>query len=218
MKPLRVEFELVGPIGRPARPIHLDSLIAHQLVRRDLPPDADIPSIRQRIDNLPLQRADIGGDWVWMASSLAFEWTTPPTQEFAVRAVRAPIIAEFQLAGLFTNRRPETKIDTSRGTFKAATYAHEMQWAKKAIAFCLGDENEISDLLQRIESIGARRRLGGGQVRRISITEDPSALDLWSRRYLPAGAECGKLVEGAYRLPLFDRSHQTMIRDNSLTL
>lgn len=218
MSPLRIEISLAGPIARPVRPIHLDSLIAHQLVQRDLPPDVDIPTIREKIASLPLGRAEIGGDWVWMASSVAFEWLTPPAQHFAVRAVRAPAIAEWQLKGIFTNRKEDSAIDTARGTFKASTYAHEVQWARRAVAYCVGDKDKIVDLLSRIENIGTRRRLGSGQVTSIEVIDDPQAEKLWQRRYLPAGAADGRLVEGAYRLPLFDRTHQTIVRDNSLVL
>lgn len=217
MTPLRIDITLVGPIGRPARPIHLDSLIAHQIVQRDLPPNADIPAIRQKIEELPLERRDVGGDWVWAASSVAFEWRTPPSQNFATRSVRAPTIAEWQMQGIFTNRREESAIDTSRGTFKAAVYAHELQWAPRAVAYCIGDKDEITDLLANLESIGARRRLGGGQIANLEVVEDPVAKDLWPHRYLPMDAAAGIPVEGAYRLPLFDRSHQTIVRDNSLT-
>src|SRR5690606_6525986 len=115
MTPLRIDFHLVGPLGRPARPIHLDSLIAHQLVQRDLGSDAEVARIREKIGALPLERAEIGGDWVWMASSIAFAWETPPSQHFAARAVRAPKIAEWQLQGIFTNRNEASQIDTARG-------------------------------------------------------------------------------------------------------
>lgn len=216
MKPLRINFELVGPIGRPARPIHLDSLIAHELVQRDLPIDADIPSIRSKIEQLPLERGDIGGDWVWKASTLAFEWMTPPAQRFAIRAANADAIMEWQQKGLFNNRRADSSVDTSRGVFKSAIYAHEIQWARQAVAYCIGDEDEVTALVSEIENIGARRRLGGGRVARITVTPDEQANELWMRRYLPNGAPEGRLVEGAYRLPLFDRTHQTVVRDNSL--
>lgn len=218
MQPLRIEFTLAGPTGRPARPIHLDSLIAHQLVQRDLPPNVEIAAIRDAINKLPLERLDIGGDWVWAASTLAFAWDTPPQQHLATRSFRGPAIAEVQLAGLFSNRKSSAPVDTTRGIFKTALYTHETQWARRAVAFCIGDKAEITDLLGRIEHIGARRRLGGGRVVSVDIVEDEAAHELAKRRYLPAAASEGRMVEGAYRLPLFDRAHQTIVRDNSLTL
>ena len=216
MTPLRIEIDLVGPIERPARPIHLDSLIANLLVRDEIPHETDVATIRERIADLPLERADVGGDWVWKASTLAFDWSSQPMQEFATRAIRPQAVAEVLKTGLITNYGIDTKIDTARGQLKSATYAHEIQWARAAVAYCVGDRVRLTDLLSGLESVGARRRLGNGRVREVRIVEDVRAADLWMRRYLPQDAEVGTMVEGAYRLPLFDRSHQTIVRDNHL--
>lgn len=216
MIPLRIEIDLVGPVERPARPIHLDSLIANLLVTRDIPHETDVATIRSHIERLPLERADIGGDWVWKASSVAFDWTTPPMQEFATRAIRPAAVAEVVKSGMLTNFGIDTKIDTARGQLKSATYAHEFQWARAAVAYCIGDQAEIEGLLQGMQSIGARRRLGNGQVSAVRVIDDERATALWSRRYLPQDADAGRMVEGAYRLPLFDRTHQRIVRDNHL--
>lgn len=216
MTPLRIEIDLVGPVERPARPIHLDSLIANLMVRRDMPHETDVATIREHIAHLPLGRADVGGDWVWKASSVAFDWTTPPMQEFATRAIRPEAIAEVLKTGVISNFGVDTKIDTARGMLKSATYAHEFQWARGAVAYCIGDRVQLEDLLDGLESIGARRRLGNGQVSAVRVLEDDRATELWQRRYLPQGAEAGRMVEGAYRLPLFDRTHQRIVRDNHL--
>ena len=216
MTPLRIEIDLIGPVERPARPIHLDSLIANLMVTRDIPHETDVATIRAHIDRLPLARTEIGGDWVWQASSVAFDWTTPPMQEFATRAIRPEAIADVLNTGMITNFRPDTKIDTARGQLKSATYAHEFQWARAAVAYCVGDQAEIEDLLDGMESIGARRRLGNGRVSAVRVVPDERATVLWKRRYLPQHADEGRMVEGAYRLPLFDRTHQRIVRDNHL--
>ena len=216
MTPLRIEIDLVGPVERPARPIHLDSLIANLMVMRDMPNETDVATIRAHIETLPLGRVDVGGDWVWQASTLAFDWTTPPMQEFATRAIRPDAIADTLKTGLITNFGVDTAIDTARGQLKSATYAHEFQWARGAVAYCIGDRETLTDLLSGLESVGARRRLGNGRVSALRVVEDVRARDLWMRRYLPQGAGVGRMVEGAYRLPLFDRTHQRIVRDNHL--
>jgi len=216
MTPLRIEIDLVGPVERPTRPIHLDSLIANLMVTRDMPHETDVATIRAHIETLPLGRVDIGGDWVWQASTLAFDWTTPPMQEFATRAIRPDAIADTLKTGLITNFGVDTAIDTARGQLKSATYAHEFQWARGAVAYCIGDRETLTDLLSGLESVGARRRLGNGRVSALRVVEDARAASLWMRRYLPQGASVGRMVEGAYRLPLFDRTHQRIVRDNHL--
>lgn len=216
MTPLRIEITLIGPVERPARPIHLDSLLASQVIRRDMPMETDIQKIRTRIEDLPLEREDIGGDWVWKASTLAFEWTSQPMQEFATRAIRPEAIANTLKTGLINNFAINTRIDTAKGSLKSAVYTHETQWARSAVAYCVGDLDEIERLLQGLDSIGARRRLGNGRIKAVEVHEDMRAHNLWSHRYLPAEAKAGRLVEGAYRLPLFERTHQRVVRDNQL--
>lgn len=216
MTPLRIEMDLVGPVERPARPIHFDSLVANLMVGRDMPGETDVATIRGHIERLPLERAIVGDDWVWKASSVAFDWTSQPMQEFATRAIRPQAVAEVVKTGLINNFGIDTKIDVARGMLKSATYAHEFQWARMAVAYCVGDRDEIGDLLRDLHSIGARRRLGHGRIRAVRVVEDAAASTLWMRRYLPAGADVGVPVEGAYRLPLFDRAHQRVVRDNQL--
>lgn len=214
--PLRIEMDLAGPMERPADPIHFDGLIAHLLVKRDLPADATIDRIRTTILALPLERRETGGDWTWAASTIAFEWTSPPMHGFATLAIRAAEISRFQETGAFTNRKPETKIDTSKSTFKAGVWARERQWAARAVAFCIGDEEEVRDLLSRLEQIGPRRRLGAGMVTGTRVVVDGRAHDLWSRRSLPLHDGLGRLAEGSYRLPAFDVANRTIVRTRPL--
>ena len=198
---------------RPVNPIHLDGLIANRLVRRDLPADTHLDLIKTRILELPLARMEVGGDWVWAASTIAFEWTAPPSQAFATLAIRAHEIAPIQASGIMTNRAPDTKIDTARGQYKAGTYARDRQWAARAMAFCIGDEEQIRDLMTGLDQIGPRRRLGAGVVTGVEVVQDERALDLWRRRSLPVGADGpGRLAEGAYRLPPYDPANRTVVR------
>lgn len=218
MKPLRIEMKLAGPIARPASPIHLDSLIAHRLVARDLPTDALISDIRAAIADLPLERREIGGDWVWAASTIAFDWISPPMQQFAVKAVRPYDVAEKLNSGIISNMRDNSMINTASGPLKSATYAYEQQWASRAVAYCIGDEAELTALLGDLDQLGAKRRLGYGRVTEVAIVEDSRAETLWKHRNLPFGADAGVLAEGAYRLPLFDPAHRAVVRVNSLEI
>lgn len=216
MQPLRIDFHLGGAVSRPAFPIHLDSLIANRLVQKTLPFEADVPTMRAAIEDLPLERREIGGDWVWTASTIAFDWAAPPQNNLATKAVRAQEIAPFIGARMLSNFRPDTKIDTGRGAFKSSLYTYETQWALKASAFCIGDKVRIAELLEGLDQIGTKRRLGFGKVIDLEIFEDDRANDLWMFRNLPAEANVGRLAEGAYRLPLFEPKHQGVIRHNPL--
>ena len=219
MTPLRIDIMLAGPMERPADPIHLDSLIAHLLVKRDLPPRSAVPLIHAKILELPLERRQAGSDWVWAASTIAFEWITPPSQAFATLGIRAGDIAPIQRSGFISGRAPNTKIDTARGEFKAATYARDRQWASRGVAFCIGDEEEIRDLIGNLDQIGPRRRLGAGRVTNVVVSHDERAQNHWAKRTLPSDyCGPGRLAEGAYRLPLFEPENRKVVLLNPLEI
>lgn len=213
--PMRVEFMLAGLVGRSHHPIHLDSLIAHELIRTRYGLSPTGAQIEDALLDLPLERRTIGGDWVWAASTIAFEWKGPPVQLAGTRALRAPEIQK-HIDVIAKAKRTHT-IDTTRGKWKADQYAASLQQASAARAYLVGDRMKIEPLLKGISTLGARRRHGTCVVSNVALIDDEAAANQCMRRYLPAASNiAGRKREGAYRLPMFDHRNQTIVIDNQL--
>lgn len=217
MEPLRIDFVIAGLVGRGPHPIHLDSLVAHQLVRRDLGPSPDPKDALELLEKLPLARRTIGNEWVWAASSIAFTWSGPAVQFPGTRAFRASTLAAD--LDVIARTKITSQINTGSGHWKCEQYAVEAQQATNAVAYAIGMRDELTDLLGRIHTIGARRRHETAAVISVTITPDETAEHRWQCRYLPRQAEItAPLREGAFRLPLFDRANRTVIKDNHLRI
>ncbi len=215
MKPFRVEFELTGPMTRPDHPIHLDSLIAHQLVKTTLLLGASVAEMRAATADLPLQKMIVGEDWIWAASTLAFNWSSAPFQDVGIRNFRSCHIAKY--VDVLSGVKFTSKIETDRGIQKTEQYAVSMQYADTAVAYGIGDIAKIQSLLEGIETLGARRRHATMAVLSVKVIEDNRGHDLWQKRYLPPSNRLNEvLMQGAYRLPLFDVEHRTIIDNNQL--
>lgn len=212
MTPLRIDFEINGPIYPQAHPLHLDSLVASQIVLAAAePPTAE--ELQTILDTLPFEKANYRSDWVWKASALQFQWQGLPAHESWTMKVNAPDLYRLMEEGVL-DERPTSLLDTVRGKWKAGQGVHELRWAKSATAWAVGDEAILRDHLGTLDQIGIKRRLGAGRIRRVTIVEDPQALNLWSSRYLPVAARLGTAVEGAMRPPYFARDQQQMVLNN----
>ncbi|WP_447410695.1 hypothetical protein, partial [Clostridium perfringens] len=77
------------------------------------------------------------------------------------------------------------KIDTQRGTFKQLFKFYPVRQVSKATAWCIGDEEELGNLLDPasgiVTALGAKARMGHGMVRSFSIVEDREALERWQQ-------------------------------------
>lgn len=213
MTPLRIEFEIDGPVYPQAHPLHLDSLVASQMVlSRADPPDAD--ELQKILANLPFEKALFGSEWVWKASAVQFEWDGLPSHESWTMKIDPADLYRLMEEGVVQDMKPTSKIDMARGPLKAGQGVHECRWAKTAHAWAVGDKDRLQQQLETLHQIGTKRRLGAGRVRRVSIVEDPEALTRWASRYLPAAAKLGIAVEGALRPPYFARDQQQMVLNN----
>lgn len=213
--PLRVDFTLAGVVGRSPHPIHLDAMIASHLIRSQFGLAPTQEQADHALANLPLEKREIGDTWVWAASSIAFEWTGPASQVTGIRAFRAPDIAKH--CDVIRGKRGDAGIDTGKSQWKSEQYANPIQQASRARAYAIGDLEAIRTLLEGMTSIGAQRRHNPANVIGVTVEPDPAALDLWVRRYLPFAADIkAPCREGAYRLPMFERGNQTVVKDNHL--
>ena len=196
-------------------PIHLDSLVAYARYQSALE-SGEQGEIRDLICQLPLSKMTKDDLWVWQASALMFEgvssagmrrWTrkTVIPHDYATRLAdgviergRKPtgLVAEAKVKNSAAlrdkNGEPKLyaqKIDVVRGDMYNNLEAYPVRYAKKAIAYCIGDADKLEMLLNPemgfLTAIGKRVRLGHGKISGFHIIEDDAALELWGRRILP---------------------------------
>lgn len=215
MEPLRIDFYLNGAITRSPHPIHLDSLIAGEIIRHLPMTENRDTQIERVLANLPFAKLHFGEEWVWAASTIAFRWTSPALRMAGVKRNSAENIAMNSpvIAGL----KPQHKIDMNRGKWKPAQWATNLQESDHAIAFAMGDKARIEDALAGVTTLGSARRYLSAEISRIEVSCDPRAKSLAARRFLPPNAIDGlPLREGALKMPLHLRQHQTIVADNHL--
>lgn len=215
MTPLRIEFLLAGHMERPAMPLHLDSLVAFARNQKAIE-NKETGLIRDIIQDLPLSKEVRNESWVWQASALSFEGVDNVGMRHWTRKTVIPDYFAMEIASGFIDRgrKPSASIedsrkqnlkslttkegdpkhfalivDTVRGQTKSELQAYPVFVASKAVAYCIGDADELEALLHPdvglLTHIGKRTRLGHGKIVGFSITEDSTALDLWKRRILP---------------------------------
>jgi CRISPR type IV-associated protein Csf3 len=196
-------------------PIHLDSLVAYARYQRALEAK-ESGAIRDVILDLPLVKETRDNAWVWKASALVFEGVASAGMRHWTRKTVIPDHYAMELASggiergrKFTGSAEEAavknlkaisnkdgspsyfaqKIDTVRGDMKNDLQAYPVFVASKAVAFCIGDADELEMLLDPemglLTHLGKRSRLGHGRITGVSITPDNAALEMWKHRILP---------------------------------
>lgn len=199
MDPLKVTFELGTPMVPSAYPIHLDALVAYAITAKALAAGGDldgVQKVRSLADALPFASETRDGKKVWQASALIQEsvsvsgirmWTrkTDP-YDYAARMANGDIKSRTKMDEM---KPYALKIDTQRGILKNAFQFYPVKMVNKAVAWCIGDIDELENLLQPesgwLTHIGARGRVGHGLVQRVTIEPDPLAQQNWKLRVLP---------------------------------
>lgn len=183
-------------------PVLLDALLlAAQNVRRPLPFSPE---------NLPLATVTghtwPTGQFVWLASALAVQWTGPATDRFITRnAMTTDTLND-------TSSHGGKVADAARGLSKVTRKRIQLRCAVAATAWCVGDRGAVEDLMRNIHAIGAQRRQGFGELRSVSITTDESARKRAWWRPLPGphpddqyGATGRFMAPGRATPPYWDR-------------
>lgn len=230
MKPLRLTWRLSSPIATSGYPIHLDALVAFALTSKKLQLLDDEPgdredqqtTIRELARELPLQKAERGGDFVWKASALkpTEGSTTGHGMRFWTRRTDAVDYADTFKRGLLhlradpENLKPYSMvIDTNRGLLKNGYKFYPVKSIAELEAWCIGDPDALQELLDPaagspIASIGARGRSGHGLISSFSMVEDRRAEDLWSQRAMPWTYPGAVEMEIATKPPYWDQGNK----------
>jgi CRISPR type IV-associated protein Csf3 len=212
--PLRIECSLATPWIPSAYGVHFDGLLAWAAVERQLPgrleemageePDAAVRDVCQEFANLlPLARREIGGRSVWCASTL-FPIGQSSSRQYAFSCVTPVHDMLRKIEDAVLPRKGGSTIDTARGWAMSRGHGQgnsifaEARHVAGLQAWCIGDPDDIADLLQEVRGVGAKTRLGFGRLHtRVAfaggedvpdwrIVEDPRAETYWMLRNLPA--------------------------------
>lgn len=200
MEPLRVELTLQTPMIEPAFPIHLDALLAWAAVEEATELSRRDPLTAQ--EELPLQRV---GE-VWAASALQFTQVATPTTTFTTKRTDVGLIADSLNTGAVT--RAANKLSLNSGPFRQALTFHQTRQPESAVAWCVGERSDIERLLDRISYLGARRRLGHGEIGSRIVSTDKSAHTRWKERIMPEPADGYFPVRAVLSPPYWDRTRE----------
>lgn len=191
MEPLRIEFRLSGPWCPPHGGVHLDGLVAwavkEEALRNASAANLDYAAI---IADLPFEKHESASGWCWKASKLAVVGYRE--QERRYLTAKTPV-ADMALAigDRIVEEKGGANIDTVRGLGKNAALYYTLEHAQGFEAYCIGDFDALSELLQEIDAIGVKTRLGHGSLRPFEdgklfrITHDETAAEKWKRRNAP---------------------------------
>lgn len=174
MRPLRVEIRLATPIVA-SRPVLFDGLLAALAVNAN-------GGDGSAAERLPLAQKVIDGNWVWAASQIIAR---------AVWRDRHTYIRKADVWGTARDREVGFKggpkiYQVASGVYKAYQFFRSVQQKPVAVAYCIGDLEQIDTLLSGLKFVGPLRRQGWGEVSSYKIVEDEAALERWKIRPMPA--------------------------------
>ena len=205
--PLRISWRLATPWVPPAFGLHFDGLLAWAAVQEALATkateatEADFAAV---LASLPLAKHETPDGTCWKASLVRpvkilgseRRYMTAKTPVAFIGEYEGRVKASLRERDLPDKMRGGAIVDTVRGFYKAAAFYVPLQHAAVLEAYCIGDPARISELLDRVKSIGAKGRIGFGTVAEVtdaeggiapdfSVDEDQAALKRWRYRVLP---------------------------------
>ena len=192
-EPLKITFRFASPVVVDSEyPVFLDGLLAYAAVLEAK--EKNDENAWAKSEELPLAKAGDGADWVFKASRLVF---TPLANREIVNMQRKSSPEMFYddyNSGLWghpklkegAHRNPPT-INTMSGQFRAYQYYVSTQWMDNAVAWCVGNKEEIERLLATLSHVGKMGRNGFGLIESITVEHEPDAETKWALRVLPVG-------------------------------
>lgn len=219
MEPLKVTFSFTSPVVIDSEyPIHLDALLAWCVADEATSLGSENAwSAAEDLSYLLESEASQNG-WVWKASALKF---TPKSEKIMMNMIRRcdPLI---YMDGFDRDRievrRKRNIINSASGQERAYQFLMPYQWMEKAEAWCVGDQEMISEALSRLTCVGKLGRNGFGSLRSFSVEKDSSADMRWRMRVLPegmAGADDVQYMPAlqCLRAPYWKKTNRVMARE-----
>lgn len=199
-QPFRVELRLSSPMVAPEHPIHLDGVLEELLaaqsgyqVERPLP--------------LPLSTEQRDGEWVYQASAFQL-----PRHARGIRTiVRRPepeIDAVSAREGL---AKLPNSVTLGTGPNRAYVLSFPVQKVDRAIAYGIGDMTAVRSILEDLKGLGAKRRLGYGEIeRRLVEPCEPHECPWWDRAMPWASSDEAQSIPMVQTVhpPYWDRTNQ----------
>lgn len=187
--PLRIEWKLATPWCPPARGLHLDGLIAWALLQSFEREGCTPENFDEVLHDLPFAKCETGAGWVWKASFVTAEGLHGSERRYITAKTAVLEFAERMHDGRVEGK-PLKDIDTMRGPYKNDAFWYTVEHADRCVAYCVGDPERITPLLDEVTHLGKRGRLDHGRIdpqqgMQARIEEDPMALEHWRRRHLP---------------------------------
>ena len=190
MQPLHIKIELGSPLsGFQTRPLYLDGLLTglraelFDRVRDDTAVDSWSRALE--LDDY-LESFTSCDKRIWKASQLIPNWLETGQWLTKVRKTDPVIYMEAQDQGLLKARRTSTQV--TAGHEKNYFIYQPIRWASHIDAWCVGDQEELSHLLNSLRSIGRDRKNGFGAVKGVTVSRSEEAEQKWRWRVMPEGA------------------------------
>ena len=162
--PLKIDLEVIPPVYLTSPWIHFDGLISY-LCMRDcfgddfytLPSNTVLPV--EKLD-LPLKKTDD----VYHSSVGLFDKAILKKDTIYKRFTDKET---FHL----TKKQQKGRIKTNQGHFKDFMINLPLVLTNQITFYCNGDKKELQTLLKHLRAVGKKTDIGGGRIRKTSITE-----------------------------------------------
>ena len=199
MDNLKIIFELSTPMVTTGYPIHLDALLAYAATQRELPylENHNQEELDLIYSELPIEKYEKDGDWVFKASALMPEGSAYHSSQFYTRRTDEMDLAVKASKGIIQvgkmkhgeDLKPHAmKLDMVRGSQRNLLGYYSTTDVDKVVAYCVGDKDLIEEILIDygfISHLGKRRRTGHGNIKSINIEVDESTEKMWMHRMKP---------------------------------
>uniref|UniRef100_A0A6H1ZJ14 CRISPR-associated protein n=1 Tax=viral metagenome TaxID=1070528 RepID=A0A6H1ZJ14_9ZZZZ len=186
-EPLRVEIRMATPIVVPSHIKCFDGLLAWARVEQAIADGVPVPDCYAFQNELPLEKYEADGQWVFKASTFRYEWGGERFETHRIKRQRVGDYAEsWMRSAIASSRKGRIRVDTTSGATKAGLYPLALRQCEVATAWCVGDRESVERLMRHVVTFGKGRNRGTGIVRSVTVCRDEQALKLWDRRPMPA--------------------------------
>lgn len=216
MVPLRIEWALATPWCPPPFGLHLDGLLAWAALQEHLASDSMPDTYAPVLADLPFAKHETATGWVWKASLVRPVAVAGSERRYMTAKTATASFATRMQDGRIEGK-PLTKIDTVRGPYKNDAFWYTIEHAARCVAYCVGDPERITPLLDRITHLGKRARLDHGRIAPVDgmlahVEEDAAAATKWRDRNMPEPDGDDYLPQfGRLQPPYWAGEGQTMV-------